>query len=108
MSIIIAAFFILLGSSAIAMLATSSAKNLRMLLKAHIAVAAMATFAFFFLAARLAVPFPDSGAVPSGHILEGVSAMFRVSQIFVGTLAIIAMSTGFTALRLAKCKEHAA
>ena len=108
MSIIIAAFFIFLGASAVAVLMTSSAKHLRRLLKLHIAVAALFTIAFFFVAARLAVPFPDSGPAPSGHILEGVSAMFRVSQIFVGVLAIIAISSSLTALRLAKSKEHAA
>ena len=108
MSVIIATFLALLCISAIAAFLTSNQKRLRLLLKLHLAVAALITFLFFFVAARLAVPFPDSGPVPSGHILEGVAAMFRVSQLFVGTLAIIAISSCLIALRLTKGNGHVA
>ena len=106
MSVVIATFFALLVISTITALATSSPKRLRMLLRAHLVLASVATFMFFLVAARLAVPFPDSGPVPSGHILEGVSAMYRVSQVFVGTLAFIAISSTWIALRLARRTEH--
>ena len=108
MSTATAAFFVLLSFSAIAVLTTSNTKLLRMLLRLHIAVALAFTFIFFFFAARFAVPFPDSGTVPTGHILEGVTAMYSVSQVFVGALSVIAISSTLTALQLAKRKNHAA
>ena len=108
MSVAIATFFALLVVSTTLSLATSSPKRLRTLLKVHLALAVLAAFFFFFAAARLAVPYPDSGPVPSGHILQGVVAMYRVSQVFVGTLALIAVSSTWIALRLARRTEHVA
>ena len=108
MSILIAMYFLLLLAASGYLLLIPRPRYLRKMLWAYLALAAACALAFFLVAARIAVPFPDSGPIPTGHILEGVVAMFRVSQFFVGSLAIVAITTSVVALRLSSPQADAA
>ena len=95
-------FLTLVAASALFALVTSRRQRMIALLRLNLTIALLCSFFYFFAGARLAVPYPDKGPVPTGHILEGVVAMFNVSLVFVATLSIIGVSSTMLALRLAR------
>ena len=108
MSVIVAIYLVLLVVMAATLIATRNPAWVRSILKIQLALAVVTALVFFGFAARMAVPYPDAGPLPTGHILEGVLAMYRISEFFVASLAIFAISGGIAALRLASASKDAA